>query len=48
MRVREKTAGFVPSRKVQVVTIRRLRDLHEMRVAELRAKGIPYEVVELD
>lgn len=33
---------------VRVLTIRELADLTDMRVRELRAKGIPYEVIHLD
>jgi hypothetical protein len=33
---------------VRVLTVRHLKGLLERRLSELRAKGIPYEVIHLD
>lgn len=43
--MRPATGEYPP---VRVLTIRSLEGLTNLRVRELRAKGIPYEVVPLD
>ena len=45
---RVETAEPSEPRRVQVVTTKSLSHLLEMRLRELRAKGIPYDVIDLD
>lgn len=45
---RVETAEPSEPRRVQVVTTKSLSHLLEMRLRELRAKGMPYRIVDLD
>ena len=48
MSLRIQTGEPSEPRRVQVVTTKGLSHLLEMRLRELRAKGIPYDVIDLD